>query len=185
MNHSDWTAIFEFKIKGTCNLHNALINQSLDFFLIATSLFTFSGSSGQADYSTSNALLSAFCQYRHDLGLPASILKVCPVDGVGLSAENSQLQKRMKAQAFHFLNEQAFLDFVELSLLNACPAASNAPLDPCPVWKNPCEIFVGLESELKSDDCKTEQAGAETAGWPCFTTSRNSMMQSVCSTQAI
>lgn len=131
-----------------------MTNQSLDFYLIASSLFTFSEHLGQGGYNASNAFLAAFCQYRHDLGLPASILNVCPVDGVGLFAENSQLKKKMKAQGFYFLREQAFLDIAELSLLTPRPAPLDASIGPCSFWKNSCDVSMGLRSELKLDEVK-------------------------------
>ncbi|KAI1473124.1 uncharacterized protein F4812DRAFT_454941 [Daldinia caldariorum] len=57
-------------------------------------------------------------QYRHGLGLPTTILNICPVDGAGYVADNLTAHKNMKAQGLFFLGEQEFLDFVQLNILH-------------------------------------------------------------------
>lgn len=82
---------------------------------------------GQGHYLATGTFLEAFCQYRHSLGLPASVLNICPVEGVGFvaenpQAENPQAKNSMKTQGISSLGEREFLDFLELSHLDCKPA---------------------------------------------------------------
>ncbi|KAF9870424.1 hypothetical protein CkaCkLH20_12091 [Colletotrichum karsti] len=116
MAHEDWLAANDPKVKGAWNLHECLEDVALDFFVMASSLVTVVEQPGQGNYSASNTFLEAFTQYRRSLGLPASVLNICPIDGVGFVAENSFARKNMKAQGLYFLRETELLDFLELSI---------------------------------------------------------------------
>lgn len=154
MSYSDWKAVNEPKADGAWILHNALMNEPLEFFLLASSFITAIEYPGQGNYSAANAFLEAFCQYRHHLGLPASVLNICPIDGVGFFARDAVTKKKMKAQGFHFLGERAFLDFAELSISNSSPPGDSMPTDTWSAWRNPRQIMMGLRSELHLEDPK-------------------------------
>ena len=154
MSHADLTAATDPKVNGAWILHNALIDEPLEFFLLTSSLFTAIEHPGQGNYNSTNTFLEAFCQYRHHLGLPASVLNIYPIDGVGYFATNPITKKKMKAQGFYFLGEQAFLDFAELSILNSSPPSVNRPIDAWSAWRNSRQTFMGLRSELHLDDPK-------------------------------
>ncbi|OJI89152.1 hypothetical protein ASPTUDRAFT_134297 [Aspergillus tubingensis CBS 134.48] len=161
MSWSAWQTATRPKVQGTWNLHEAFQTHSLDFFWLASSLVTVVDQPGQGNYNAANTFLEAFCQYRHQQGLPASVLNICPIDGVGFVAENPIARRNMKAQGLYFLGEREFLDYVELGLLNShttlTPAGSGAPssspsISPPAAWKNPGQILMGLRSELDLDD---------------------------------
>jgi len=84
------------KMDSTWNLHEACMGQSLDFFWLASSLVTVVDQPGQGNYNAANTFLEAFCQYRHSQVLPASVLNICPIDGVGFVAENPIARRNMK-----------------------------------------------------------------------------------------
>ncbi len=119
MKWSQWNGTLGPKVRGTWNLHEALADQPLDFFWMASTLVTVVNEPGQSNYSAGCGFLEAFCQYRHSLGLPATVLNICPVDGVGFVAESPQARWSMKAQGLYVLGEHEFLDFVQLNLLQA------------------------------------------------------------------
>ena len=150
MSHSDWTAAVSPKVNGAWNLHNVLVEtgHSVDFFLLTSSLFTTIEHPGQGNYNAANTFLEAFCQYRHSLGLPASVLNICPIDRIGFFADNPSARHKMKEQGFHFLDENAFLDFATSSILNSEPQ----PLKEGSAWKNRCHLFMGLYSPLALSD---------------------------------
>lgn len=56
------------KVAGTINLDEATKDVQLDFFVLFSSRSGVMGNVGQADYSTANAFMDAFAQYRHSLG---------------------------------------------------------------------------------------------------------------------
>ncbi|KAE9370652.1 hypothetical protein N431DRAFT_559764 [Stipitochalara longipes BDJ] len=154
MTHSAWVAANEPKVRGAWNLHESLKNQLLDFFVLASSLVTIVEQPGQGNYSASNTFLEAFCQYRHSLSLPASVLNICPIDGVGFLAQNPFAKRNMKTQGYYFLREPELLDFLELSIFNSSPARDNKS-NRLESWTNSSQIAMGLHSVGDINDPNT------------------------------
>ncbi|KAK3360559.1 polyketide synthase [Lasiosphaeria hispida] len=153
MSWSQWNAAMGPKVHGTWILHDTLMGQPLDFFWMASSLITVVDQPGQANYSAGCAFLEAFCQYRHALGLPATVLNICPVDGAGYVADNPFARRNMKAQGLYFLGEQEFLDFVHHHLLHPGGGdESGGTLTNRTPWQNHGQVLMGLRSELHLDD---------------------------------
>jgi nucleoside-diphosphate-sugar epimerase len=86
MTYDDWMTVISPKVGGTWNLHRKL-GDSLDFFIMTSSLSTVFYQLGQSNYNAANTFTEPFCQYQHNLGLPASVLNVCPIEDVGYVAE--------------------------------------------------------------------------------------------------
>jgi aryl carrier-like protein len=150
MTYSDWIDVNRPKVEGTWNLHHALKTQPLDFFWLASSILTAVDTPGQANYLATGTFLEAFCQFRHSLGLPASVLNISPVEGIGYVADNPRAKKNLKAQGIYTLREREFLDFLELSLIESTPSAGvDASLTAHPIrpWTNCAQILMGLHSE--------------------------------------
>lgn len=84
---SDWAAVLNPKVHGALNLHSALSNHALDFFICLSSIVAISGNLGQSSYAGSNALLDAFCQSRNRQGLPATAINLPAINEVGYVAE--------------------------------------------------------------------------------------------------
>ena len=153
MTYEAWSAVIAPKVLGAWNLHNAFLNNPLDFFFMASSLVTIVDQPGQGNYQAANTFLESFCQYRHSLGLAASVLNICPIEGIGFVSENSFARKNLKSQGLYFLGEKDFLDYVELSLLNQHPPIDEEQLIlPSTAWKNSSQLVMGLRSELHLDD---------------------------------
>ncbi|KAH7115402.1 hypothetical protein B0J13DRAFT_654214, partial [Dactylonectria estremocensis] len=156
MTWNQWDEVTKPKINGAWNLHHALKDQPLDFFWLASSVVTVFDQPGQGNYSASNTFLEAFTQYRLGLGLPTSILNICPIKGVGFVAESAVAQRNTKAQGIHFLGEKAYLDCVEHTIRAAkgnLDAYDPAPSSQPPLaWKNESQVVMGLRSELHLED---------------------------------
>lgn len=159
MSHDEWIAASLPKVDGTWNLHNALLDQPLDFFFMASSTATIVNLPGQGNYYAANTFLEAFCQYRHSLGLPASVLNICPIDDVGFVAQDPAARKSLKARRHYFLQEQDLLDFFRLSLLSSQPPAAIAHRRLCgqlpfevSSWESTGQIIMGLRSDLHPED---------------------------------
>ncbi|KAB8291742.1 hypothetical protein EYC80_006537 [Monilinia laxa] len=121
MTYAQWVEVLAPKVDGAWNLHRALGNETLDFFVLTSSLSTVYYQPGQSNYNAANTFMEAFCQYRHTLGLPASVLKVAPIEGVGFVPENGEARRKLKAQGHWFLDERALLEFLELGIWNSFP----------------------------------------------------------------
>lgn len=152
MSYDDWKAVISPKVDGAWNLHRKL-GGSLDFFIMTSSLSTVFYQPGQCNYNAANTFMESFCQYRHSLGLTASILNICPIEGIGFVAQNLDARRKLKSQGHCFLDERALLKFLELAMLNSRPAKHRENGgDQSEPWVNNGHIVMGLRSEIPLDD---------------------------------
>ncbi len=70
-NWGRFEAVFAAKIAGAWNLHELTADDSLDFFVLFSSVASLLGSPSQSSYSAGNAFLDALAHYRQSRGLPA------------------------------------------------------------------------------------------------------------------
>ena len=154
MSHVDWTAAIAPKVQGAWNLHHALLEQPLDFFLLASSLVTVVDQPGQGNYNASNTFLEAFCQYRHSMSLPASVLNICPIEGIGFVAETPQARRNLKAQGLYFLGEKELMDYIESCIwdIRVLERKANPVVEAGSSWHNPGQLIMGLRSEVPLQD---------------------------------
>lgn len=173
MDHADWEAANAPKVGGAWNLHHSLRGHQLDFFVLASSIVATIEQPGQGNYSAANTFLEAFTQYRRSLSLPASVINICPIDGVGFVGENAFARKNMKAQGLYFLGETELFDFLELAI-RLSPASTtttshlpwaatsdakddqDASLSQQHPWTSTGQMVMGLRSEGDLNDSSTQ-----------------------------
>ena len=115
MDHDSWTAAVRPKVLGTWNLHNLLPKQ-LDFFVMFGSTCGTLASYGQANYAAANVYLDAFVQFRHKLGLPASVIDICAVGDVGYVSQSQSMADMMEGIVGRLISEQDFLHYLQLAI---------------------------------------------------------------------
>jgi len=159
MQASDWKEVMAPKCQGAMNLHHVLQSQpqSLDFFLLAGSIAAHTESSGQGNYAAANTYLEAFCQYRHSLGFPASIISICPIEDAGFVAENCQAREAVTNQGFSYLTQREFLECVELAVRSSSPKSCSSNSDAVGMlgpqtWHNSSALIMGLKSPKPLSD---------------------------------
>lgn len=82
-------AVFAAKAAGAWHLHD-LVHESLDFFVMFSSLASAIGSPGQANYAAANSALDALAEFRLARGLPALSIQWGPWDQVGMAARGDR-----------------------------------------------------------------------------------------------
>lgn len=83
ISYNDFKAVADVKAKGSLVLHNAFLNTPLDFFILKSSLSFVTGSPGQANCNLGNAFMASLAQYLWSLGLPALVVHLDTVAGIG------------------------------------------------------------------------------------------------------
>ncbi|CAK1367605.1 unnamed protein product [Cercospora beticola] len=121
MSFDEWAEAVEPKVRGTWNLHDALLGADLDFFVILGSLSGIVGQHGQANYNAANAFANAFVPYRHSLSLAGSIVNLSAVRDIGILSRQPLLLAGLQKAGAHLLSEREVLDAVHWAILNSKP----------------------------------------------------------------
>ncbi|KAJ3496338.1 hypothetical protein NLG97_g2729 [Lecanicillium saksenae] len=124
MSLDEWNTATEPKVQGTWNLHQTSLSHTLDFFVLFSSMCGIFGMPGQANYAAANAFMDAFVQYRHQCGLPASVLDLGAVEGVGHVAENPHILERSSWLETVRLSQRELFEAVKFAILVGAPHVS-------------------------------------------------------------
>ena len=147
MTYEQWSKAVLPKVRGTWNLHDALLKQAepLQFFFLFSSVGAMAGQWGQANYAAGNTFLDAFVQYRHSLGLPCSTVNIGVIDDIGYLSQHPDKLETLRATAIHTVHERELLDSIELALLRSQPGCQ-PPLGDG--YANRSQIGLGIRSTL-------------------------------------
>lgn len=141
------------KVDGTWNIHNALPNEDLDFFVMLSSVCGQMGYYGQANYAAANTFLDTFAQYRHSQGLKASVQDIGAINDVGFISQNPAVKASMQAGSTRLITEQDFLDTLQLTIARSssgpgsCPGKPDEPENGL-AFHNPCQVTQMSECQL-------------------------------------
>ena len=147
MSFTDWDQCVRPKVQGTWNLHQATSSIELDFFLLFSSICGISGQWGQANYNAANSFLDAFVNFRHGRGLPAAVVDIGFMGGVGMAVENKALVEKLTASGYYFLEEQDLIDAITIALAHPRPREGQV--------MNKSQLSLGLRSAKPITDPKT------------------------------
>ena len=147
MTFSEWEQCVQPKVQGTWNLHHATSSATLDFFLLFSSICGLSGQWGQANYNSANAFLDAFVNYRHGLGLPASVVDIGFMGSVGMAVENKALVEKLIAGGYYFLGERDLVEALTIAIAHSSSGGDK--------FMNKSQIGLGLRSTKPITDPST------------------------------
>jgi NADPH:quinone reductase-like Zn-dependent oxidoreductase/acyl carrier protein len=110
LNGERFARVLAPKVSGTWNLHRATVDDPLDHFVLFSSVGTWVGTPGQANYVAANAFLDAFAYHRRFLGLPVLTVDWGRLDAVGYVSRHAQVSEILTRRGFiGFSPEQAMV----------------------------------------------------------------------------
>lgn len=157
MTFHEWDQCVRPKVQGTWNLHQATSSANLDFFLLFSSICGIVGQWGQANYNAANSFLDAFVNFRHDQSLPASVIDIGFMGGIGMAVENGALMEKLKAGGYYFLGEQDLIDALLIAIANSHPGEHT--------FMNKAQLGLGLRSTKPVTDASTRVVWKKMLGW--------------------
>ncbi|KAI0887631.1 putative polyketide synthase [Annulohypoxylon maeteangense] len=117
MTHETFTKVIRPKVQGSWNLHEATIDQPLDFFIMLASAAGMVGDTSQGNYAAANAFQDSLAHYRVSRGLPATVIDLGMVKSVGYVAENEGAAERNLARwGFLQIEEEEFLAMIDIAM---------------------------------------------------------------------
>ncbi|KAI1026382.1 hypothetical protein LB503_012850 [Fusarium chuoi] len=117
MTYESWTTSIQPKVLGSRNLHEATADLPLDFFLMTSSVSGILGTQAQGNYAAANSYMDALARLRRSQGKPACAVILPMVLGVGVVAENLDLENSLTRKGMYGIDEEALLDAFEVSIL--------------------------------------------------------------------
>jgi len=116
MTYEDWHISTHTKVQGAINLHNALKDNRLDFFVMTSSVSGTLGTPGQSNYAAANSFLDAIAKHRRSQGQRAVSLILPMVSGVGVVAENNEIEEALKRKGMYGIDEEHLLEAFETAM---------------------------------------------------------------------
>ena len=148
MSYSDWTTSTGPKVLGAKNLHEALGDAELDFFIMTSSTSGILGTPGQANYAAGNAYLDSLAQHRTEHGKPGLSLVLPMVLGVGYVAEHPEVEEALKRKGVYGIDEEHLLQSFEASMSEqACTAGTHQII----VGMNPTKLQKSIRASETTD----------------------------------
>ncbi|KAI1102916.1 putative polyketide synthase [Jackrogersella minutella] len=117
MSHETFIKVIRPKVQGSWNLHEATIDQPLDFFIMLASAAGMVGDTSQGNYAAANAFQDSLAHYRVSRGLPATVVDLGMVKSIGYVAENEGAAERNLARwGFLQIEEEEFLAMIDIAM---------------------------------------------------------------------
>lgn len=151
MNHEEWSSCLDVKVLGTWNLHNAVRQRRLDFFVVFSSVSGACGNPGQANYAAANTFLNSLTQYRRQLGLSSSIVDLGAVEDVGMMACDPKVLGNARAASIRLLHEAELMEGLRVAICQS-PAAAEHTSN---MTSSPCVIGLGNSRPLSDPGVRT------------------------------
>lgn len=153
------------KVDGSRYLDELFPDPSLDFFILFSSLAWATGNSGQTGYAAANGYLVGLASQRRNRGLPASVIDLGPVLGLGYITRSGQITAAdINASGIFPISEYDLLEHFAEAVL-ASPVQSTAsyetisgirevdPVNDSVTWTDNPKLshFAVVKSDFKAD----------------------------------
>lgn len=126
MPYENWTTSTHPKVSGARNLHLALAQEKLDFFIMTSSISGTLGTPAQSNYAAGNTYMDMLARHRRAQGLPAISIVIPMVLGVGVVAENLELEAGLTRKGMYGVDEESLLAAFDVAMQEQAKSADSA-----------------------------------------------------------
>ncbi|NEQ63026.1 MAG: SDR family NAD(P)-dependent oxidoreductase, partial [Moorea sp. SIO4A1] len=125
---SSFEQVMAPKVQGAWHLHQLTQNQSLDFFVMFSSVASLLGSPGQGNHSAANGFLDGLVHYRRKMGLPGLSIHWGAVSQIGEAAERGA-DMRAGKQGMGVISPAQVLESLELLMSGSDVEVGVVPIE--------------------------------------------------------
>ncbi len=156
------------KVAGAENLDHLVRGQTLDYFVMFSSVTTLLGNPGQANYVAANAYMEGLARRRRQKGLAALAIGWGPISDVGVLARNQRLQSGLqKMTGMSGMLAREALEFmaqaieqssgnIDSAVITISPNDGNVGVDRLPTLRSPTYAnFVSRNQKLGDADAES------------------------------
>ncbi|KFY28750.1 hypothetical protein V491_00304 [Pseudogymnoascus sp. VKM F-3775] len=122
MSLDTWQGVLDPKVQGSINLHEALINEPLDFFVMTSSVLGAIGASTQSNYAAANAFLDHMARHRWSMGLQACSIALGMIVEVGHVEAHPEVEEALRRNGVYGIPEDEYLKMMEVSCRRRDPS---------------------------------------------------------------
>jgi hypothetical protein len=158
MTSQQWDKVISSKVRTTWNLHQATLCDSLDMFLMFSSVSSISGNRAQANYATGNAFQNAVAEYRRKQGLPGIAIALGAMRSIGVLAEDHALLRTLSQSGLLALGPEELCKILEAAIIESKHADRY-------LLSTGFEMFKTLDGAVQSRPDQTQLFWTE---WPEF-----------------
>lgn len=142
MTHAQWQTTLGPKVTGTLNLQSVFAN-TLDFFILLSSVSGIIGSHGQGNYSAGSTFQDAFARSLSSQNHPVCTIDLCVVGSEGYAAENQVARTHAMRYGAGFISMEELFALMDHAISH--PLADNAGTAQVLVGLNPADPTSGSE----------------------------------------
>jgi malonyl CoA-acyl carrier protein transacylase len=116
MTASQWNIGMRHKVDTTIALHEATLEDDLDFFIMFSSVAAIVGNRGQAAYAAGNAFLNSMAEYRKTLGRPGVSIALAAMKDVGVLVDDPETRRSLERSGLSLLETKDLLHIIEAAV---------------------------------------------------------------------
>ncbi|GAB7354584.1 hypothetical protein MBLNU459_g5031t2 [Dothideomycetes sp. NU459] len=113
MSLDNFNAVIQPKVQGTIHLHEALLHEPLDFFVMTSSLLGSIGTSTQGNYAAANTFQDYMARHRWSLGLQATSIALGMIVEVGHVEMHPAVEEALRRNGMYGIDEDEYLLMME------------------------------------------------------------------------
>ncbi|KAL9034238.1 MAG: hypothetical protein Q9214_007134, partial [Letrouitia sp. 1 TL-2023] len=150
MDYDEMMDTLRPKIDGSRVLDEVFQDNTLDFFVLFSSITSACGNIGQANYTTANMFMVGLAEQRKKKGLAGSVIDIGAMMGIGVLVRDRSfaLQKQLRDYGYLWMSEREFHQSFAEAMIAGRPGSLQSP-----------EVMAGIKLTPRDEIGTTQWAG--------------------------